>query len=78
MNPDHLLSLARETIDAVPTCLAITIDGNGDANARAINASKLTEDWTVRVMTDRRTRKFADRPSWPNDARLLPSPAAHT
>ena len=33
MTADNLLRLARETVNAVPTCLAITIDGNGDANS---------------------------------------------
>jgi hypothetical protein len=35
----ELLRLARETIDAVPTCFAITIDREGDASARAVNPS---------------------------------------
>lgn len=60
MSADHLLRLARDTVNAVPTCLAITIDGDGDANARAINTSKLTDEWTVRFMTDRRTRKVGE------------------
>lgn len=60
MNADKLLRLARETVSAVPTCLAITIDGNGGANARAINTSKLTDELTVCFMTDRRTRKFGE------------------
>lgn len=60
MSAGNLLSLARATVNAVPTCLAITMDSNGDANARAINTSKLTDDWTVRFMTDRRTRKVGE------------------
>lgn len=60
MSTDRLLRLARETIDAVPTCIAITIDKNGDANARVVNPSKLTDEWTLRFMTDRRTRKFGE------------------
>jgi general stress protein 26 len=60
MRAERLLRLARETVDAVPTCLAITIDGNGDANARAINTSKLTDEWTLRFLTDRRTRKVGE------------------
>jgi len=47
-------------MDAVPTGLAITIDSRGDANARVINTSKLTDDWTLRFMTDRRTRKVGE------------------
>ncbi len=60
MDPEALLRLARETIAAMPTCLAITIDRNGDANARPVNTSPLTDRWTVRFMTDRRTRKFGE------------------
>jgi general stress protein 26 len=60
MSADNLLRLARATVNAVPTCLAITMDSNGDANARAINTSTLTDNWTVRFMTDRRTRKLAE------------------
>jgi hypothetical protein len=48
MSADNLLRLVRETVSSVATCLAITIDRNGDANARAINASKVTDEWTVR------------------------------
>jgi hypothetical protein len=59
ISADTLLRLARKTVNAVPTCLAITMDSNG-ANARAINTSRLTEDWTVRFMTDRRTRKVGE------------------
>jgi general stress protein 26 len=36
------------------------MDSNGDANARAIDTSKLTDEWTVRFMTDRRTRKVGE------------------
>ena len=60
MSADNLLRLGRETVNAVPTCLAITTGSNGDANARAINTSKLTDDWTVQFMTDRRTRKVGE------------------
>jgi general stress protein 26 len=60
MRVESLLRLARATIDAVPTALAITIDARGDANARPVNTSRLTDAWTVRFMTDRRTRKFAE------------------
>jgi general stress protein 26 len=60
LSAGNLLLLARETVEAVPTCLAITVDGNGDANARAINPSKPTTDWAIRFMTDRRTRKFGE------------------
>jgi general stress protein 26 len=60
MSVETLLRLARETIAAVPTALAITIDGQGDANARPVVTLPPTDQWTVRFMTDRRTRKVAE------------------
>jgi len=60
LSANELLRLVRETVNAVPTCLAITIDQNGDANARAINASRPSDEWTLRFMTDRRTRKIGE------------------
>jgi general stress protein 26 len=60
MQTSDLLRLARNTIDAVPSCLAITVDSQGDANARVVNPSKLTDQWTARFMTDRRTRKIGE------------------
>jgi len=60
MNTERLLRLARMTIEAAPSCVAITIDRNGNANARVVNPSQLSPVWTVRFMTDRRTRKFAE------------------
>ena len=41
-------------------CFAITVDQDGDANARVVQASQLSEDWTVRFMTDRRSRKVEE------------------
>jgi general stress protein 26 len=38
----------------------MTLESTGDANARAINTSKLTDEWTLRFMTDRRTRKVGE------------------
>jgi general stress protein 26 len=60
MDDGALLRVVRETIDAAPCCVAITVDGNGDANARLVATSKLTDAWTVRFMTDRRTRKIGE------------------
>jgi len=60
MSAENLPRLARETVNGVSTCLAITIDRRGDANARVINPSTLTDEWTVRFMTDRRTRKVGE------------------
>jgi general stress protein 26 len=60
MRTDALLRIAREIIANVPACMAITIDRNGDANARVVNPKPLSDDWTVRFPTDRRSRKSAE------------------
>ena len=57
MDTDSLLRVAREIIAKVPSCMAITVDGNGDANARVVNVKPLSEAWTVRFATDLRSRK---------------------
>ena len=60
METDALLEIARETIDRVPMCMAITVGADGDANARVVQPSRLTAAWSVRFMSDRRTRKIED------------------
>lgn len=60
MRIEALLQIAREIIAKVPACMAITIDRNGVANARVVNAKPLSEAWTVRFLTDRRSRKSAE------------------
>ena len=57
MDTNLLLQIAREIINKVPTCFAITEDQDGRANARVVQTSQLSEDWTARFMTDRRSRK---------------------
>ncbi len=57
MDTDGLLRIAREIIANVPACMAITVDGNGEANARVVNPKPLSDAWTVRFATDRRSRK---------------------
>lgn len=59
MQTDELLLIARETIDKVPLCFAITVDSSV-AHARVVEASKLAEDWSVRFMTSRRCRKIRE------------------
>jgi hypothetical protein len=49
MRTDALLRIAREIIAKVPACMAITLDGNGDANARVVNPQPLSETWTVPI-----------------------------
>jgi general stress protein 26 len=60
METDALLEIARETIDRVPMCMAITVSADGDANARVVQPSRPTAAWSLRFMSDRRTRKIED------------------
>jgi general stress protein 26 len=53
----RLLQVASEIIEKVPSCMAITVDQNGDANARVVNPKPLSDGWTVRFATHRRSRK---------------------
>jgi pyridoxine/pyridoxamine 5'-phosphate oxidase len=41
-------------------CVAITVDRMGKAHARTVQTSELSDEWTLRFMTDRRTRKVED------------------
>jgi general stress protein 26 len=59
MQTDELLLIAREIIDKVPLCFAITVD-SGVAHARVIEPSKLAEDWSVRFITSRQCRKIEE------------------
>jgi general stress protein 26 len=60
MDTSDLLQIARDVIAKVPMCFAITVDQNGEANARVVQTSRLTDEWTVRFMTDRRSRKVEE------------------
>ena len=55
METGALLAIARETIDKVPFCFAITVAKNGEANARVVQTGKLRDGWSVGLMTERRT-----------------------
>jgi general stress protein 26 len=57
MDANHLLRVAREIIAKVPCCMAITVDENGDANARVVSPKPLSDKWTVRFATHRGSRK---------------------
>jgi len=57
---DTLLKIARAVVDKVPACMAITVDENGCANARVVNPKPVSDTWTVRFVTDRRSRKSAE------------------
>lgn len=60
MDTENLLRIAREIIAKVPACMAITVDPNGDANARVVNPKPLSDTWTVRFTTHRGSRKSAE------------------
>lgn len=57
MAADRLLQIARQIVTGTPNCMAITVGQNGEANARVVQTSLLSDDWTLRFMTDRRSRK---------------------
>jgi general stress protein 26 len=57
MDTDRLLQVAREIIAKVSACMAITVDLNGDANARVVNPKPLSDGWTVRFTTHLGSRK---------------------
>jgi general stress protein 26 len=60
MRTEALLQIAREIIAKVPACMATTVGQDGDANARVVNPKPLSDTWTVRFATDRRSRKSAE------------------
>lgn len=60
MDTEHLLRVARETIDKVKFCFAITLGETGDANARVVQPTALDEDWRVRFLTVRSSRKVRE------------------
>jgi general stress protein 26 len=57
VDTNRLLQVASEIIGKVPACMAITVDWNGDANARVVNPKPLSDAWTVRFATNRQSRK---------------------
>jgi general stress protein 26 len=57
VDADRLLRIAREIIGKVPSCMAITVDRAGNANARVVNPKALSDDWSVRFATHRGSRK---------------------
>ena len=60
MSTERLLGIARETIERVTWCFAITAGEGGDINARLVQIGTLSDDWGTRFMTDRRSRKVAE------------------
>jgi len=60
MESEELLRVARETIDKVTFCFAVTVAADGTANARVVQPGKLAADWSVRFMTMRRCGKVRE------------------
>ncbi|HTD05846.1 pyridoxamine 5'-phosphate oxidase family protein [Undibacterium sp.] len=54
---ESLLCIARSIVAKVQLCTAITVNEEGDANARVVMPYPLSENWTVRFMTGRKCRK---------------------
>jgi len=60
LDSDELLLVARETIDKVRFCFAVTTSDNGETNARVVEPGKLEKDWRVRFITNRKSRKVGE------------------
>jgi general stress protein 26 len=60
MEVDELLRIARETVCKVTFAVSITNGADGAPGARIVQPSRPSEAWTLRFMTDRRSRKVAE------------------
>ncbi|NJO94153.1 MAG: pyridoxamine 5'-phosphate oxidase family protein [Hydrococcus sp. RM1_1_31] len=61
INPEYLLKVARDTINAVQYCFLITISESGkQANARLVQHRKPEEDWTLWICTSSKSRKVKE------------------
>jgi general stress protein 26 len=61
INPEYLLEVARDTINAVKYCFLITIDKFGkQANARLVEHHKPEKDWTIWICTSSKSRKVRE------------------
>lgn len=60
LHSDDLLRIAREMVDKVRFCFAVTTSEDGRANARVVEPGKLGKDWRVRFITNRESRKFGE------------------
>ena len=60
MHTNKLLLIARETINKVSYCFAITAADNGESNTRIVQPRRLQDDWTVDFLTNRRCRKVKE------------------
>lgn len=63
MDSEALLRIARETVEKVKFCFACTLAEDGTVNARLVQPGRLAEDWSVRFMTLRSTRKVPEMES---------------
>jgi general stress protein 26 len=61
MNPEYLLKVAKDTINAVQYCFLITISESGkQANARLVQHHKPEQDWTIWICTSSKSRKVRE------------------
>lgn len=65
---DALLKIARDTVDQVRFCFAITQGLDGEANARVVEPAKPDDAWHIWFMTSRASRKIKELEA---DARLV-------
>ena len=60
MDVDELLRISREIVSGVTYPVSITNGADGAPSARIVQTSTLSENWTFRFMTDRRSRKVTE------------------
>jgi len=54
---DKILKAARRIIADSRTCVAVTLAQNGYPNARVLQTSAASDDWSIQFLTDARSRK---------------------
>lgn len=60
MDTSSLLAIAREIVDKVTFCFAVTVGTNQETSVRIIEPGKPRDDWSVGFMTTRNSRKVVD------------------
>jgi general stress protein 26 len=57
---EELLEHAREMLEMVNLCFATSVVSETEAHSRVVLTTEPSEDWGIRFMTDRRTRKMRE------------------
>ena len=60
MQVDAVLEAARAAIAANTWCFAITLAADGAPHARLVQPGRLREDWSLRFLSDARSRKVRE------------------